>query len=87
MQVFKATGKRPPELVLPQFPDSARYVWSTFNEMSAGRTYGMNGPNPLSWEGIKAWSDLHGIPLSPWELETIKALDMMWVRSLNEDSG
>ena len=86
-QVAKMKGELPPELEVPDFPDIASHIWVTFNELSAGRTYGMSGPNPLSWEGIKAWVDLNGIVLTPWELETIKALDMAWVRSVNEDNG
>ena len=55
--------------------------------LHSGRTYGMSGPNPLTWEGIAAWCNLTGIVLSSWELETVKALDMAWVGAMNEDNG
>jgi len=55
--------------------------------MHSGRSYGMSGPDPLTWEGIQAWCNLTGIVLSSWELETVKALDMLWVRATNKDNG
>lgn len=86
-QVAKAKGETPSELIGPEFPDRLAYVWDTFMRLSSGRTYGMSGPNPLTWEGVQAWCNLTGIVLSSWELETIKVLDMAWVRAMNEDKG
>lgn len=83
-QVAKQTGRTPPELIAPDFPDRAAYVWEVFLDMHTGRTYGMSGPNPLSWGDIKAWCDLRGIVLLSWEVDILKALDMLWVRIANE---
>jgi len=82
-----ATGKVPKELEPPEFPDVATYVWEIFMHLHSGRTYGMSGANPLTWEGIQAWCNLNGIVLSSWELETVKALDTTWVRTMNEGNG
>jgi len=86
-QVAKSTGRTPKELIGPEFPDVSAHVWSAFMALHSGRTYGMSGPNPLTWEGIAAWCNLTGIVLSSWELETVKALDMAWVKAMNEDNG
>ena len=86
-QVAKVKGETPQELIGPEFPDVSVHVWDAFMRLHSGRTYGMSGPNPLTWECIQAWCNLTGIVLSSWELETIKALDMSWVRVMNEDKG
>jgi hypothetical protein len=46
----------------------------------------MNGPNPLSYDIIKAWCDLTGIHLRPWELDLIKALDTTLIKVISEDN-
>ena len=86
-QVAKVKGEVPQEFIGPDFPDVSAHVWEAFLGLHSGRTYGMSGPNPLTWEAIQAWCNLTGIVLSSWELETVKALDMTWVRVMNEDKG
>ena len=78
------TGHTPPELVAPEFPDIVSHVWEAFLDLHKGRSYGMSGGNPLTWTDIAAWCNLTGIVLSSWEVNTIKALDMAWVRISNE---
>jgi len=78
------TGRTPPELVAPEFPDIVSHVWEAFLDLHKGRSYGMSGGNPLTWTDIQAWCNLTGIVLSSWEVNTIKALDMAWVRISNE---
>lgn len=69
------------------FPDIASYVWATFLSLHDGRTYGMSGPNPISYDIIKAWCDLYGVELNPWEIDTIKALDNLWIKTTSEENG
>ena len=83
-QVQRSLGRQLPELQMPEFPDVAHHIWDTFLSLHAGRSYGMSGPNPLSWGDIKAWCDLTGVHLEPWEADMLKALDMVWVRAMNE---
>ena len=87
-QVAKQLGKDVQDIeksnTFAPFPDIASFVWSNFMELHDGRTYGMNGADPLSYSIIKDWSDLTGIELSPWELSTIKALDNIWINSTNK---
>lgn len=82
-QVAKITGKTPDELVAPDFPDLLLYLWEAFLDLHKGRSYGMNGGNPLTWSDIAAWCNLTGIVLSSWEVTTIKALDMAWVAAMS----
>jgi hypothetical protein len=69
------------------FPDIASYVWATFISLHDGRTYGMSGPNPISYDIIKAWCDLYGVALNPWEIDTVKALDNLWIKITSEENG
>jgi hypothetical protein len=86
-QVAKVKGRMPPEMIPPEFPDVASHVWETFVQLHNGRTVGMGSPNPISWEAIQAWCNLTGIVLSPWEIETVKELDMLWLRISAKDNS
>lgn len=39
------------------------------------RGYGMSGPLPITNTEIDAWQRVHGIRLTPWELDCIYLLD------------
>tara|TARA_R110002074_G_C12227310_1_gene637870 strand:+ start:277 stop:609 length:333 start_codon:yes stop_codon:yes gene_type:complete len=69
------------------FPDIASHIWTTFIELHDGRTYGMSGPNPISYDIIKAWCDLTGVDLSPWEVTIIKSLDNLWIKITGEEDN
>lgn len=81
-QVVKQTG-RGELLAGPPIPESAAYLWTTFLILHSGRSYGMNGGNPLTYEGIHAWCNLSGISLSCGEVEIIKMLDAAWLKAMN----
>jgi hypothetical protein len=89
-QVAKHLGKKVDDVedfnASALFPDVAAHIWATFIELHDGRTYGMSGPNPLSYEGIHAWSSLVGLELSPWEIELIKSLDNLWIKTTSEEA-
>jgi len=82
---MKATGKPPEGLIGPPFPDRYAHIWSSFLDLHTGRSYGANGPNPLSWSDVKAWDDLMDVGLKEWEVRAIKALDLLWLRVMGED--
>jgi hypothetical protein len=90
-QVAKQLGKQLEDIEQANadaiFPDIASHLWTTFLQLHDGRTYGMSGPNPISYDIIKAWCDLTGITLSPWEIETVKSLDNLWIKTIGEENG
>lgn len=49
-------------------------LWETFLTLSCARRSGM-GPHALTLTDIEAWCRLTGVRLSPWELDTLLALD------------
>jgi len=82
-QVERQIGYAPRELEPPEFPFLVQHIWSAFISLSTGRTAGFNGPNPITFEQIKAWKELTGQPLSPRDVEAIKSLDAVYVRVMN----
>jgi hypothetical protein len=69
------------------FPDAASHLWAAFLSLHDGRTYGMSGPNPISYDIIESWCSLMNIRLLPWEIEIIKSLDNLWIKIINEEQN
>lgn len=86
-QVAKVKGEAPPELEGPPFPEMLAHQWEVFLSLHAGRSYGMAGGNPLTWEAIYAWCNLTRVMLSPWEVDLVKALDATWMEVTNESDS
>lgn len=83
-QVERQIGRRLEALEPPtQFPLLLRHVWSAFCCLSAKRTAGFSGPNPITYEQIKAWKELTETPIEAWEVEAIMQLDQVYMRVAN----
>jgi hypothetical protein len=54
-------------LKIPEVPGFIYYLWNWFLELRNG--------SAISYQEIKAWSDLKGIDIDPVEVDIIKALD------------
>jgi|TARA_B100001093_G_scaffold175586_2_gene168338 hypothetical protein len=80
-QVERQTGIRPKELEGPDFPFLLSHIWSAFIACSKARTGGFSGANPLTYENIKSWIELTGTPLDPREVEAVKELDVIYIRT------
>jgi hypothetical protein len=79
-QVYKQTGVMPKGLEPEEdFPLLLEHIWSAFISLSGGRSMGFSGPNPLSYEQIKAWKELTCNILTPWEVELVKRLDAVYI--------
>lgn len=59
------------------------HVWSAFITLSNTRTAGFSGPNPITYEQIKAWKELTETPISPWEIKAIKRVDTVYMGITN----
>jgi hypothetical protein len=44
---------------------------------------GFNGPNPITFEQVKAWKELTETPLSTREVDTIRSLDGVYMEVRN----
>lgn len=71
----------------PPFPDLATHIWAAFLELHNGRTYGMSGPNPISYDTIYFWCRMTGIELTPWEISVVKDLDNEYIKAMGEENG
>ena len=65
------------------FPEAMAHVWGWFLELASGRTCGM-GANPITWEGMAAWSALTGARPAPWEVRAIRELDSAYLASTGD---
>lgn len=60
--------------MLPDVPAATGMVLSAWRDMSAARGGGF-GPEPIGWPDMAGWQSATGIQLSPWEIETLRAMD------------
>ena len=80
----RATGEDPPELQVPPVPPGAEALWQAFNELSGARVPGGMGIGPITLSEIAAWQDVFRVRLTPWEVETILAIDRAALTAVNE---
>jgi hypothetical protein len=72
-----------PELHLQPLSSGCKQVWDTFIELHNARGGGM-GPAPISWRDLLAWQEIRGVTLTPWEVDTVMAMDSVAMKTLNE---
>lgn len=72
------------ELIGPACPPAAEYVWAWFRELDAARSSSGFGTNPLSFSELEAFARVHGIQMSGFEAEWLRALDAAALASAAE---
>lgn len=75
--VWRSTGKRPPELDVPELPPGASEVWAAFCRLDNTRTSNGFGVDAITEARLVAWQQLHRVQLTPWEIECIQMLDIL----------
>lgn len=60
------------------------YLVGVFFELNSGRGEGMSGPLALSWADIKAWSELTGERLRPWQVRQVRVLDVEYLNAFGK---
>jgi len=66
-----------------EFPILLANVWSAFCALSNTRSQGFNGPNPISYRDIKDYKELTEQPISPREVDLLRELDTVYMRTTN----
>lgn len=56
-------------------PSVLQQLWTLFIDLNAYRQVGMSS-NPLALADIEAYCRFHDVILTPWELGTLKAIDV-----------
>ena len=77
-----ASGQADDLLLVPPVPTAVQAVWQAYLSLSAHRRTGM-GPGPIVLTDVQAWCQLQGVRLTPWELDTLTAIDGAALRAAN----
>jgi len=64
-----------PLLVAEPLPHGGELLWQALTELSAARPQGMSSAGAVPFSEIEAWQRLNGVRFTPWELETLLAMD------------
>lgn len=67
----------------PPLSPFVAYLWGSYVDLAATRTYGM-GPNRLTRLEIQAWEQDEAVSLDRWERRAIMALDTEQLRIIAE---
>lgn len=95
LEACRQLGKTPEELGYPEIsleeeemplPEEGLYLWSLFQEASAGRVNGGFGPAALSWSDLEAWAQLTSTPLSPYEVLTLRSMDAAFLSAYAKET-
>jgi hypothetical protein len=72
----RRTGKRSKRLDEPVVPREISHIWRAFWALYQGE--------PLSFLELRAWSELTGASLTPWEAETLRMMSLVAVREARD---
>lgn len=70
-----ATGKTPEQLLI-HWPEEGRGVWEIFLALNQTRNVGM-AASGIAFTEIEAYTRLHGVRLTCWELQVIQMFDRL----------
>ena len=73
--VEQRTGKRDKRLDAADVPVSGAHVWAIFWKVYSGK--------PVPFSELRAWAELTGEDLGPWESETIRQMSLVAVKEAN----
>lgn len=63
----------------PALPRGCSQLWADFIELHGSRGSTGFGAARITFADLKAWQDVRGVRLDPWELDTIRAVDDLWL--------
>lgn len=64
-----------------QVPRAGAELWRLYGTLNACRPPSMGGVVCVPPSEILAWQQLHGVALTPWEVETLMAMDRAAVQA------
>jgi hypothetical protein len=80
------TGQRPSILDGPELPDALDYLWRWFRELSAYRTLGFMGPEPIRPIDRYVYFLEEDTRPERWEIMALARLDVLWL-GVRADGG
>ncbi|MGB3898193.1 MAG: hypothetical protein WA973_06530 [Mesorhizobium sp.] len=63
------------------------YLLDWFWDLSAARSHGFNGPNPLALSDIAAWAALTGVVIRREEVSIIRNLDAAYLSAFAKEQA
>ena len=70
-----AAGRALHPLLAEQPPECVTWLWNAHCELTAARPAGLAGDRPTPATEVLAWQALQGVRLSPWDVDTLAAMD------------
>lgn len=77
-------GEKNPDI---EPPDGAEHILDWFWDLSAARSHGFSGPNPLSLSDIANWSRLTGEIVTREEVGILRQIDAAYVAAVAEEQA
>lgn len=71
----KRQGHAHPLLQAQPLPPGGAQLWALLQELCSSRQQGMSGAIGLQRTEVESWQRLYGVRLTPWELDTLFAMD------------
>lgn len=71
----------------PVVPAGGELLWRWFVDLSAARTWGMAGPDPISFDAIEAYRRLAQWPIEERHVRVLSALDAVFLEHFRRDAG
>lgn len=68
-------------------PPGGSLIWEWFSDLSATRSWHMNGPNPISYPEIAAYRELMGWSIAPRHVALICAMDNAYIADFYAKRG
>jgi hypothetical protein len=84
---WRQTGKKPDELDLPPLDPSLQPIWDAFLDLGRSRAPAMSGLAPITYSEILAWQQANRVDLTPWEVDTLRAVDAAAITALTADAA
>jgi|SRR6056297_1063877 len=64
----------------PEIPFYIVHIWEWFWQINKGRSAGMSGPNPITWQDIVNWNKLLNKQIRPIEVEILYEIDSVYLK-------
>lgn len=71
----------------PLFPSRLAYLWRDFVDIIQGAESGGWGPPVVTWSTLRAWCEITGSQLEPWEARLIIRLGALRAEIISEKSA
>ncbi|MCC0013664.1 MAG: hypothetical protein H6877_10140 [Rhodobiaceae bacterium] len=75
------------ELHVPPLPPAMTFLWLDYNRLRGRKAYGFNGPNPIEWHDVEAFTRLTGRRFTPWMVELIEDIDQAYLTAAYKKEG